>query len=654
VTVLPSLRSTGLFIGTGAIAGRTDAELARYDQIITNFDHADRIPGTKAINPACRFLNYKNALLCNDWGREGPPPLPTDGHGVGTTGVSHTELVENPDWGLYTMLTETYPNSVGRDTPAVLWECITTGVVVNENASKGDTTRKAYLPEAAGLTIGQPSLTGRAAYKSFDFGTEGIRTDFKLQGEQDYCFEGWAQVDALGSYMALVGSDGTSHRMSVFVRPDGFPSFYSDTNLEGQTWFQDTVPVGTPFHWACNWRHSTLTAEFFINGESMGEVVLAQPISGANVGYLSIGSWHNDYAHYVWNGRLSHIAVYHHVLTERRITAHYVNGPTAAPSGGVLCESGLFPDNYLGRVDHPGYIDRWLSNVRLDIEDSDWDGIMMDDVDDTARFHFGVWIGVPDEPYSPLVDDDLRAMFTTFLTAVYADLSSEFHVWANIANSARPDVWELWLPHLDGGFREFWKKTGTGDSRPLEPPTYPAAVNERYVDAEFPYEDGYFPLANADGKGFCPITYGIAADTTAQLYGYASAMLSYNAALDQYYCFAKGDAVQDSWTVYWTKDIGQPVAPRVEIATNCFTREFTDGIVLVNGSSAAHAFPVSRFSGPGFTRMDGSQAPSSVTLQPGTAEIITGKRLVPDTRRKISLPKKRGTVASRPTYVLES
>lgn len=667
VAIVPSLKSLGLFISTGSIAGRTAAEVARYDRIVTNYDKTAYVLAAKALNPDLTALSYKNALLCNDWGREGPPPLPTDGHGVGTTGVSHTELVENPGWGLYEMLTEVYTDSVLRDLDPPFGPTIQNAFWTLDGAAGGPQVSIAPMGtytadlSAAGITLDQASICGNASLNSIDFTTNGIGTTFPISNAAQYTFEGWARLDALppgGQYRTLVGSDGATHRMILAIRSDGFPSFWTDSALDAQTWFNEALVAGEDFHWAMTWDYTTLEAEFFKNGESFGTVTLGQGMTSP--GNLVIGAWHSDKAHDVWDGKLSLVSVHPRILSEGRLTAHYINGPTVTPGGGDLCESGLFPDNYLGNVGHSGYIQRWIDNIRLDLDTQNpnvWDGIMMDDVDDTARFHFGVWIGLPGDPYTPMVDDDLRELFDVFLSAVYADMKNDYLLWANLANSGRPDIHDRWAPWLHGALREFWKKTGTGTSQggALEPPAYPAALNERYVGLEYPYEDGYFPVWNEHAKGFCPITYGVVSDTVAQLYGYASALVQYDASWDQYYCFAKGDAVEDSWTAYWTTDIGQPVSDRIEVDTYCYTREFTDGFVMVNGSESTKVFDSSEWSQAGFTLLStGLQAGATVSLAAGRAEIIIGRITVPDNISRVTLPRKHHTAHCRPEVVLES
>ena len=637
-----------MFISTGSIQARTNAELARHDVIITNHDHDDRILPVQALNPDCKFMVYKNIFLCNDYGRE-----LTGGHGIGSSGVSATELEENPDFALKTMLTEPYEDSVMRDSPDVFYALgEASGTAFADSSGHGYTGT-----HSVATSVNQATLDGNAGDKSIRFtGGAGSATDYPILGDQDYTFEAWIKPTSILSPITILGSDGTSgHRILWQIHSNGEIRFWTDSQSSdiGNA-YQGFQGVDEIQHVAVTYRSTTREITFFVNGLTVASDIVGQGIDGANVGNLVIGAWEADRSHDPFAGYISHVAVYKHCLNERRLTAHYINGPETGPGGGVPAESEAFPGNFLGDVGHPDYQSLWISNVLLDTDFHPWDGIFMDDLDDTARFHFGVWIGVPDDPYSPLVDDDLRIMMTEFLANVCPTMRYRGEVWANIANSARPDEHNLWTPYLDHATREFWHKFGTGDSRP-NTPSYPAGIDERFVTPDILFEDDFIPNALARGCGITMITYGSVEDTVGQLYGYAGVLLDVDAATGVGYCYAKGVAVEDSWTIYWTKDIGHPVSEKTDFDLAKYTREFTDGLVVFNGSDSDWTFYTGEWQQEGFTRLStGLQVPSSFVLPAATAEIISGARSVPNVRSKVSMPKRRGRVSCRPETVLIS
>ena len=586
-----------LALHTGSLSSLTSAEIAKYDVVITQYDRASKIAGAKALNPGQKWYVYQNTLLMN---------------ALGSSGVSKAEADANPTWFLPGISTETYENSVARDSPPHFWKMQEpSGTTATDSGSS-----PANGTYNANQTLNQASITGNASLKSVSFAdVGGFATSFALAASTNYTFEGWANRTNTTGIDTLIGSNGSNNRIILRMASGSNQlAFFSDSAVGGQT-FSGTAPsAGTSFHWALTWDATTKVAECFINGASIGEVTLTNTINGGTVGNLSIGAWHSDLVHDPFNGKISHVAAWTTKLSAGRIAAHATNGPNTTTGGGAIIESALFSGNWIANVTNSGYRSRWNSNVITVLQANAWDGVFADDLDKNWTGHGGSVVpSDPADPYSAATQQvTIDATYLQIQNLYAAIDAAGYDVIGNISNGLDAPTFKAWIAQMDGSTREFWLKFGTGDSSGV-----------RFVTTDFDFNSTFIQQANNTSKVFIGITYGTLADTTMQRYGWAAFLLDWSGSKSDGYAFVDQSTTGDPWTVHWTKKLGQPTNLKynVQANANLWQRDFTGGVVCVNSSVSTVAFDLTAY--PALNKADGTYAGTSLSLPSATGEILS-------------------------------
>ena len=235
---------------------------------------------------------------------------------------------------------------------------------------------------------------------------------------------------------------------------------------------------------------------------------------------------------------------------------------------------GLFPMD----TSSAAYQETWEANVRAELEQHPWDGVMVDDTL-TWRSHPVVGDRVPTRLAT---DAEQYAATRAFLRAVGPDLEAEGHlVVPNITLS-----WDGWhdalaelSPYVSGWENEhfvMWGRDGSdGRFADTDDWTWKVRMAEWLADRDLP---------------LLAITYSTPDDRAAMRYHRATWLLTWNGRTGASIFVSTDESVaQDQRAA--TEDVGLPTGPREEV-DGVWRRPYTEGLVLVNPTDTARVVRV--------------------------------------------------------------
>ena len=199
---------------------------------------------------------------------------------------------------------------------------------------------------------------------------------------------------------------------------------------------------------------------------------------------------------------------------------------------------------WAANIADPGYQRRWAANaVRLLAASPEFDGVFIDDVNPTIRYHHDpadVRELPTDEAYAEATGEALAAIaprVPALGRLVYANLGA----WADYGEQVRP-----WLQHLDGAMDEQWVK-------------FVARRGAGYRhEAGWARQVANVAEASAAGVDVMTVTHSANSDAAAARYGYASALL---ASRGQVMFASVGDYHTETWFPDYERDLGAPTGP---------------------------------------------------------------------------------------------
>jgi hypothetical protein len=268
-------------------------------------------------------------------------------------------------------------------------------------------------------------------------------------------------------------------------------------------------------------------------------------------------------------------------------------------TAGQRVESSGYAGAWLMDLGSRAYQDAWLQNVAAEVRAQGWDGVMVDDVNVTPRWHTGVrtLAAYPtDASYTAAtrsflarVGPALRAQGALFVPNIYTE-------WPT-----GPVVWRDWLQFTSGAVQEYWTKWGQ-------------ASGDHFTGADWSYRQQFLGITQAAGKLYLGVTYAPKSDVRSMTYARASFLLDWNGGSSAL-VFEAPDG-QDPYASEWTAQIGRPAGAKV-VAGGAWRRGYSGGTVLVNPSGA----PVTVTLGRPHLQADGTRV-SSVTLAPATGLVL--------------------------------
>jgi hypothetical protein len=241
-------------------------------------------------------------------------------------------------------------------------------------------------------------------------------------------------------------------------------------------------------------------------------------------------------------------------------------------------------------IGSPSYQQRWADNVLAALRAAPWDGVFMDDVNASIKWHHepaAVAKYPSDARYGAAIGEAVAAIAPRIRAAgklVFANLG----VWQEYAT-----VSNGYLTHLDGAMDEHFGKWGN-------------APREGY-QGEHWWSVSLRNLKYAEslGKTFLALTHSANGDRDAARFGYASMLLATRGRA----AFAlHEDYGSENWFPEYEYDIGHPVANEKVDGSGVHRRPFSRGLVLVNPTHRAVTVEFgARYSGSGLTNETGKR-----------------------------------------------
>ena len=207
-------------------------------------------------------------------------------------------------------------------------------------------------------------------------------------------------------------------------------------------------------------------------------------------------------------------------------------------------------------VGDASYQQAWLANVLADLRSAPWDGVMLDDVNQSETWHL---CGRTIARYPTA--DAYTAATESFLAHVGPALrAAGFMAMPNIAlddwwtqnGLAR---WDRWVSYSSGAVQEYFSKWGRDDSRWL---------TDDGTHDDWSGRQALFARTEAAGKTFVGVTYAPSGDVRSMRYARASFLLDWNGGPSALAFEPTTPEAQDPYFEDWTTDVGAPTGARVQ------------------------------------------------------------------------------------------
>jgi hypothetical protein len=260
-------------------------------------------------------------------------------------------------------------------------------------------------------------------------------------------------------------------------------------------------------------------------------------------------------------------------------------------------------------VGSAAYQQQWLDNVLADLRSAPWDGVMLDDVNQSetwhlcgrtiARYPTAAQYAAATESFLAKVGPGLRAAGYLALPNVALD------DWWTQDGLAR---WDRWVSYTSGAIQEYYSKWGHDTGRWL---------TDDGTHDDWSGRQALFARTQAAGKVFVGITYAPSDDARSMRYARASFLLDWQGGSSALVFEPTTPEAQDPYFTAWTTDLGAPTGTRVKVGV-AWKRAFSGGVVVLNPSpSSAQSVDL----GGSYVLPDGSTG-SSVTVGPTDAVLL--------------------------------
>ena len=269
-------------------------------------------------------------------------------------------------------------------------------------------------------------------------------------------------------------------------------------------------------------------------------------------------------------------------------------------------------------VGSAAYQQQWLDNVLADLRSAPWDGVMLDDVNQSETWHLcGRTIaGYPTEAqYSAATESFLAKVAPALRGAGFLALPNiALDDWWTRAGIAR---WDRWVSYGSGAVQEYFSKWGHEASRWL---------TDDGVHNDWSGRQALFARTQAAGKIFIGISYAPSDDLLSMRYARASFLLDWAGGTGALIFEPTTPEAQDPTFPAWTADLGSPTGARLKVGV-AWKRTFAGGVVVLNPSpSSVQTVDL----GASYTLPDGSTG-STVTVGPTDAVLLRAASAPPTT-----------------------
>jgi hypothetical protein len=257
--------------------------------------------------------------------------------------------------------------------------------------------------------------------------------------------------------------------------------------------------------------------------------------------------------------------------------------------------------NWAANVGKADYQQRFADNVIAELTQNGWDGVFLDDVNPTIKYHHDPndVLELPnDTAYAAATQSALQALYPRFRSAgklMFANNAA----WTEYSSVTTP-----WVDWVDGMMDEMFTKWGntTGQGYSSE--------------SDWTKEVAEIKATEAKAKVFLGVTHSDYSDTQAMRFGWATLLLGANGHSDFQLTH---DYTNDSWYPEYDYAIGSPTAAETRDSNGVHRRPYQAGLVLVNptGSTLSASFGGGTYSGSGLSSASGA------TMAPHTGLVLT-------------------------------
>ena len=260
-------------------------------------------------------------------------------------------------------------------------------------------------------------------------------------------------------------------------------------------------------------------------------------------------------------------------------------------------------------VGNAEYQQTWLENVLADLRSAPWDGVMVDDVNQSETWHL---CGRTIARYPTA--GAYTAATESFLSRVGPALrGAGFLAMPNIAlddwwSQDGLSRWDRWVSYSSGAIQEYFSKWGHGTGRWL---------TDDGTHNDWSGRQALFSRPQAAGKPFVGVTYAPSDDVRSMRYARASFLLDWNGGSSALVFEPTTPEAQDPYFADWTTEIGAPTGARVRVGV-AWKRVFANGIVVLDPSPST---PQTVNLGGNYVLPDGTIG-STVTVGPTEAVVL--------------------------------
>jgi hypothetical protein len=267
-------------------------------------------------------------------------------------------------------------------------------------------------------------------------------------------------------------------------------------------------------------------------------------------------------------------------------------------------------------VGNAAYQQQWLDNVVADLRSGPWDGVMLDDVNQSETWHLcgrtiakyptAAQYAAATESFLAQVGPGLRAAGYLAMPNIALD------DWWTQDGLAR---WDRWVSYGSGAIQEYFSKWGHDTGRWL---------TDDGTHNDWSGRQALFTRTQAAGKLFVGITYAPSDDARSMRYARASFLLDWTGGSSALVFEPTTPEAQDPYFADWTTDLGAPTGSRVKVGV-AWKRSFAGGVVVLNPSpSTAQTVDL----GGAVTLPNGTTV-SSVTVGPTDAMLLRAATATP-------------------------
>jgi Hypothetical glycosyl hydrolase family 15 len=264
-----------------------------------------------------------------------------------------------------------------------------------------------------------------------------------------------------------------------------------------------------------------------------------------------------------------------------------------------------YPYLWAMNIGNRGFQRAWTAEVVHELVSQGWSGVFMDNVDPTIRYYH--------DP-ADVAQYPTNAAYAAATTSALAYAAPRIHaagklVMANIGSWPNYEATGMrWLEYLDGAMDEHFVK-------------YTDTPGQGYRStAEWRTELSILQRSQREGKWFIGLTESTEGDTAAARYGWASMLLG---AAGRATFALQNDTRYgvETWFPDYDAPLGRALGGAREKASGVYGRRFSNGLVLVNPTTATHVVKLGgRYAG------DGLRASATATMAPHSGLILTRAR----------------------------